>query len=274
MNENQPLVSIIVPVYNAQRTLEACLRSVLEQSYRALEVLAVDDGSTDETPHILRRIAQRDARLIVLTQPNRGVAAARNAAIERATGTYIQFCDSDDRLTPDSTRVLVAAAETRRCQLAVGPFWEVLPDACKLRGFLRTDMLLPREALLEQVSRHPNSFYWGVLWNKLYRRDLIIQQAIRCDGGLPWGEDFAFNMCYMACAAQTAIVAEPVYRYTRSLSGLAMSTARHCVVRPLRSIRVKLNLHRYYEDLFRAAGLYRAYRRRLPAYLFKVTINN
>ncbi len=268
------MVSVIVPAYNAQETLEACLRSILGQSYPALEVLVVDDGSRDDTPAILARIAGEDSRVVPIRQANAGVAVARNTALERATGEYVQFCDSDDELMPDSTRALVTAAVENECQLVIGPFYEVLPTVCKLRGFYQADEAIPQTEALHRLSQHPNSFFWGVLWNKLYRRDLIREHEVVCDRLLPWGEDFAFNMDYMAHALRVAFVGAPVYRYYRSLNGLAASSLYLSVRRPFYSIGLKVRLYRRYKKLYCVTGLYGAYRWQLPSYLFKTTINN
>lgn len=89
-------VSVIVPVYNAEKTLVSCLGSVLHQPFEDIEVLAVDDGSTDQSLALLREIAARDGRVRVFAQDNSGVAAARNLALKHAVGTYVQFVDSDD----------------------------------------------------------------------------------------------------------------------------------------------------------------------------------
>ena len=96
-------VSVIVPVYNAEKTLVSCLGSVLHQPFEDIEVLAVDDGSTDQSLALLREIAARDGRVRVFAQDNSGVAAARNLALKHAVGTYVQFVDSDDLLAPDAT---------------------------------------------------------------------------------------------------------------------------------------------------------------------------
>lgn len=93
-------VSVIVPVYNAEKTLVSCIGSVLHQPFEDIEVLAVDDGSTDQSLSLLREIAAQDGRVRVFAQDNSGVAAARNLALNHAVGTYVQFVDSDDLLAP------------------------------------------------------------------------------------------------------------------------------------------------------------------------------
>lgn len=267
-------VSVIVPVYNAEKTLPACLESILGQSFEDMEVLAVDDGSTDGSLRVLRDFAARDPRVRVFSQRNSGVAAARNLAIDNASGDYLQFVDSDDRLPADATERMVEAIRSRECDLVIAPYTEVIGLIRQKRGFLDRDMLLSQRQFLGRMAEHPNSFFYAVMWNKLYRRDVIAKNAIRCDGRLPWGEDFAFNTEYYRWCCRVAVLADPVYDYVRNPGGLALSTSRKVMIHPCYGIRVKIWLYRYYVRLFRQVGLYEEYRHILPQYLFKVTLNN
>lgn len=271
---SQPsLVSVIVPVYNAHKTLHMCLQSILSQSHDVLEVLLVDDGSRDQSLSILREYAKADPRVHVFSKANGGVSSARNLALEHATGEYVQFVDSDDMLLPHATARLLKAIQSQGCDMAIGRYIERFNDTRQERGYLKTDMVLSQQSLLGRLSLHPNSFYYAVLWNKLYRRDLIAQHGIRFLGGLPWGEDFAFNTQYMRYVDSAAMLSGPVYEYNRNFNGLALTTARRTVAHPIYAIRVKLALHHYYKQLYIDTGLYARYRRVLPRYLFKVTIN-
>ena len=99
----EPLVSVIIPVYNGEATVVRCLKSVLFQDYLNLEILAVNDGSTDRSLALCRELADYDSRVIIIDQPNSGVSAARNHALDIALGKYIQFLDCDDWITPDAT---------------------------------------------------------------------------------------------------------------------------------------------------------------------------
>ncbi|HJD96893.1 glycosyltransferase, partial [Mailhella massiliensis] len=96
-----PFLSVIIPVYNVEKYLARCLDSVLAQSFSDMEIICVDDGSTDSSPDILRAYAARDARIRLIHQKNRGIAAARNAGLDAAAGRYVAFVDSDDAVTPD-----------------------------------------------------------------------------------------------------------------------------------------------------------------------------
>ena len=103
-------VSIIIPVYNAEHTLERCVDSVLGQEFTDFELLLVDDGSSDGSPALCDRYAAQDSRVRVIHKENGGVSAARNAAMDLAEGEFLQFLDSDDWITPDATKLLLRSA--------------------------------------------------------------------------------------------------------------------------------------------------------------------
>ena len=105
-----PLVSIIVPIYNSAMDMVPCLESIKHQRYENLEVLLVNDGSSDASLEICRMYARLDPRVIIINKENTGVSGTRNVAIERAKGKYLQFVDSDDQLDPNATRLLVEGA--------------------------------------------------------------------------------------------------------------------------------------------------------------------
>lgn len=121
-----PLVSIIVPIYNSAMDMVPCLESIKRQRYENLEVLLVNDGSSDASLEICRMYARLDPRVIIIDKENTGVSGTRNVAIERAKGKYLQFVDSDDQLDPNATRLLVEAAEETGADLVICNYCSVL----------------------------------------------------------------------------------------------------------------------------------------------------
>ena len=269
----EALVSVIVPVYNEESTLEACISSIREQSWKRLEVLAVDDGSTDRSLAMLQKMAKDDPRIRVLSKTNGGVASARNHAIGQAAGEYLQFVDSDDVLLPGATERMVRAMEQPECDLVLAPYIEVVGKIRTPRGFIQEDGLLSRNAFLGRLTEYPNSFFYAVLWNKLYRRDLIQHNDLLCDPDLRWGEDFAFNTLYYRAIRNVATLSAPVYAYARNPRGLALSSVSYCLRHPVRSIQCKLRLQAYYDQLYRDTGLYDEYRHVLRRYLWGFTVS-
>lgn len=267
------LVSVIVPVLNAEKTVARCIESLFAQTWKDLEIIAVDGGSTDGSAAVLRELAARDDRLRVYVRKERmGVAESRNWAVLQAKGDYIQFADSDDWVAPEATEHMVKAMEFGACDLVIAGYNEVLVNLSNRRGLLKQDAFMSQEEFLGCFAQNPNAFYYSVLWNKLYRRDLILAHDVCCDPQLNWGEDFAFNVAYYRWARCVAVLAEPVYHYVRNPKGLTIGMARRCLRHPADAVRIKVRQYRRYVRLYQSVGLYPDYRRRLRKYLFSFAL--
>ena len=167
-----PAVSIIVPVYNAETALHRCIESILHQSCADFELLLVDDGSKDDSGAICDEYAAKDSRIRVFHKENGGVSAARNLALDVARGKYLQFLDSDDWVVPDATLLLLRAAEEHGADLVISDFYRVVGERVSVKGDIEEDRGLSREEYAEHMMANPADFYYGVLWNKLYRREI------------------------------------------------------------------------------------------------------
>ena len=119
MNEKEPLISVIIPIYNMEKYLGRCLDSILINTYRNLEVICVDDGSKDSSLAILREYAARDSRIIVIAKENGGVSSARNAGLDRMTGECVSFIDPDDLVHPQYFELLLSALEAASAELSI-----------------------------------------------------------------------------------------------------------------------------------------------------------
>ena len=140
-----PIVSIIVPVYNAEKTIQRCVESILGQDFQDFELLLIDDGSQDASGALCDAFAQRDARVRVLHKENGGVSAARNLGLSQAQGVYLQFLDSDDWITADATTMLVRTAREYQCDLVISDFYRVVGDRVSHKGDIQEDTVLSRE---------------------------------------------------------------------------------------------------------------------------------
>ena len=123
-----PYLSVIVPAYNSEATLERCVRSVLDQSFVDLELIIVDDGSSDSTPALLRQFSEEDGRVRVFTQVNSGVSAARNLGLNHAQGTYVAFLDADDWVDPRTYEKLTSAMKESGASCAACGYYLAWPD--------------------------------------------------------------------------------------------------------------------------------------------------
>ena len=139
-----PKVSIIVPVYNAEGTLRRCVDSILRQDFTDFELLLVDDGSSDSSPAILDSYAEEDHRVRVIHRDNSGVSETRNAAMDLARGTYLQFLDADDWIAPDATRLLVRAMEDNGADMVICDFYRVVGSRTARKGDIDVDRPVTR----------------------------------------------------------------------------------------------------------------------------------
>ena len=247
----QPLISIIVPVYNAEPYLDNCLDSIAAQTWGNLEVWLVDDGSTDASPALCDARAAADSRFHVLHQANAGVSAARNAALERATGQYLQFVDGDDYLPSTATERLVRTAGATGADLVIGRFWRVAGTRKALQGHIRRDGVFTRREFAEEMLKAPANFYYGVLWNKLYRRSIVEEGRLRCDPEVSWCEDFLFNLEYIRRTRLIAATAQPVYCYVKRPGSLVATQATLA-----RTVEMKRTMFAAYKRLYQALDLY------------------
>lgn len=204
-------VTIIIPAYNAENTIEKCLDSVIQQTYKELEILVINDGSSDRTEEICRKYAEQDLRIKICTQENSGVSAARNKGISIATGKFLQFVDADDYIDAAMTQELVKNAHTYpEAQMIVcGCMGEeagtqtVIPTWAK--GKMQRIELL--RALLE-----PDSIR-GYLVNKLFYRDIIQEAKISVKTDIHVCEDLIFCLEYAEHVNTAVYVDTPYYHY-------------------------------------------------------------
>jgi len=239
-------VSVILPVYNAEEHLQHCIDSILAQEFEDLELIAVDDGSKDGSPAMLDDYAAKDSRIKVIHKENGGVSSTRNRGLEKAQGEYIQFIDSDDWLPADSTKLLVRAMEDNDCDLVVGDFYRVVGDNVSRKGSITVNRVLTRQEYASWMMESPADYYYGVLWNKLYKRDLIHTFGLRMDPELSFCEDFVFNLEYILRCRSIFPLQVPVYYYVRTEGSLVSQN-----LNLPRLIQSKTSIYAYYDQFFR-----------------------
>ena len=264
----EPLVSIIVPAYNAAGCIARCVESIVSQSYQELEILLLNDGSRDDTLAICRKLAEADPRIRVIDKLNTGAADTRSCGLALARGEYIQFADSDDYLLPGCTANLVAAARRSRADLVLAPYRMMVPR--RDGGYdTREYSLLPageysKVDYLWQLTGHAAAFYYGVLWNKLYRRDLIRMAQIRFEN-VVFAEDQLFNTRYLQAAQRFAAIDEAVYCYIQNPQSVC-----HTQVRVADMLRHRDRMYRAYRQMCIQLGVYDRFRLRLRRNRFEL----
>ncbi|HYN28911.1 MAG TPA: glycosyltransferase [Dermatophilaceae bacterium] len=211
-----PLVSVVVPFYNVERYLEACLRSIQAQTLRGIEVVLVDDGSPDGSLDIARAVAQTDDRLQIVRQSNAGLGPARNTGARHARGRYLTFVDSDDLLPPRALETLVrtlertgssfAAGNARRFSAAGG----VRPSWSHARTF-------GRQRLATHIVEYPALVTDRMVWNKVYRRDFWDQHGYTFPA--IWYEDYPVTLQAHLDAVTVDVLSTPTYFWRERESG-------------------------------------------------------
>ena len=203
-----PKVSIIIPAYNSENTINRTLTSVTEQSVVDVEIIAIDDGSTDGTVTLLREWASKDSRITVLTSnSNKGVGNARNCGLEMASGEYIRFVDADDVMPKESTAKMIEAAEKNKADLVIGIIDKV--NALKTRSFPATKRLGEMETIDRYAPELVHSFSLG---NKLFKAEIINDNSIRFKS-FKQAEDGCFVFEFIQKAEKICGCNTVVYKY-------------------------------------------------------------
>ena len=215
-----PLISIIIPVYNAEKTLARCIDSLLQQSFSDFEILLIDDGSTDSSLDICQKYAAGDAGIKVLHHENAGVSITRNRGMENASGKFLMFCDSDDYVEPEWCEKLLQGIRTKEDAWVVSNAYKVnFSGECKA---------------IDDLQHHPKSetycdiylkYLSPYLWNKIYNAGIIRQNNIRFRPDVELGEDAVFNTEYYKYCSSVTYIPEPLYYYCDN-AGSAMQKYR------------------------------------------------
>ncbi len=224
----KPLISVVIPVFNIEAHLEQCLDSVVGQTLKDIEIICVDDGSTDSSPRILEHYAQQDSRIRIITQANAGPGAARNAGLAEAAGTYLIFLDSDDWFEPDFLERMVERAEETGADVTICRAVEF--DTQTGRD-LSSEWMLRVQDVPENLVFAPREipaslfhFTWGWPWDKLYRAEYIRQGGFEYPS-LPNSEDLSFVFLSLAAARSLAIT-DTVLVHHRVNRGASVSNSR------------------------------------------------
>jgi len=226
------LVSIIVPIYKAEKFLQKCINSIINQSERNIEILLIDDGSPDNSGAIIDEYAKNDCRIKVIHKKNGGVASARNAGLKIATGGYITFVDSDDWIDSDFIDTLLNTkkdADIIRCKF----YYEYGSGQCKIEGNNFDDGLFITQSDFKHhiFNKMLNGIEMNSIWRTLFKREIL--QNLLFNESLETAEDLIFSMEAYTNANTFLYIALPLYHYFQSPqgltgSGLSVSTKFKC----------------------------------------------
>lgn len=235
MNEK---ISIVVPVFNIEEYVERCLQSLLKQTYTNLEVLAIDDGSTDSSGEILDRLATTDSRIKVIHKENGGVTSARMAGIKNATGEWIGFVDGDDETEPDMFEHLLRNAITYDADISHCGYQMAFPDG-HVDYYHNTGLLAQQDKITALSELLSGSRIEPGLWNKLFHKtlfqSLLHGEAVPLD--IKINEDLLMNYLLFKEANQTVYEDFCPYHYILRKGSAATTKKKHHVTDPLRVMK-------------------------------------
>lgn len=214
-NQNQPLVSVIVPVYKVENYLCRAIDSLLNQTYRNLEIILVDDGSPDRCPQICDEYAAKDTRVKVIHKKNSGVSAARNSALEIATGEYLTFLDSDDYLSVEYVYKLVKSLESTGSDVSCCGA-NIVDDVEHVYNSFCCDCIIEESGVEVAKRMLRDTFPFNFSWGKLFKRNLF--EGIRYPLSRLY-EDNATTYRVIACAKKVVCIPECLYNYYRGREG-------------------------------------------------------
>lgn len=208
-------ISIILPNYNTGKYLSRCLDSLINQTFQDIEIILIDDGSTDNSVRIMKKYAATDSRIKILEQKNAGAAAARNQGLDTATGQYVMFCDSDDWYESNMCAVMIDTIERKRTDIVcchnLFDCEENIDDEEKSHRIIHDYFNPPKKGSFD-INKKVIITTNVLLWNKIWRRDIIEQYHIRFPVGCEH-EDDAFWYMYSCVAKTIHFIHDRLYHY-------------------------------------------------------------
>lgn len=213
-------VSVVIPVYNTEKYLPVCIDSVLAQTGVSLEIILVDDGSTDSSPCICDKYAEEHDNITTIHIKNSGPATAKNEGLLLAKGNYIALTDSDDKMGPMMLHKMVNAGYNHNADIVCCNYKQIDEQGVvsHLNSTNQLYVLNHEEGLIHFFSKDK---IYSQCWTKLYKRQMLRDYNIENDPGLRTDEDFIFNIRSFTKAKITVIVDEPLYEYTHRNNSLA-----------------------------------------------------
>ena len=218
-----PKVSVIVPIYNAEAFLVPCVKSVLAQTLEDIEVLLIDDGSSDSSAVICRHFMQQDSRVTVINKENEGVSATRNLGLKWAKGEYIAFIDADDTLIEQALEILVQTLEEKQVDAVFANYFYYYNDRKVYRGPRIPGGVYPVAEIRSQLIDDGtlSGILFGSVWAALYKRELIEQHHIRFQEDVALNEDGLFNVMYLLQAESCCYLNDQhLYGYRKEIESV------------------------------------------------------
>lgn len=208
-----PKISISVPVYNVEKYLRQCLDSLVNQTLKDIEIVVVNDGSTDSSEAICQEYVKKDPRVVLINKENGGLASARQAAFDVATGEFFCACDADDWAEPDMYERLYKKAVETDADIVMCDYWSEYPN-----GSCVTNVCYIDSSCSDLLDNALNGILACQVWNKMFRRKLFINNQIEWEKGINLGEDFLIMLKILQHPTNFVHLNIPLYHYRRDMN--------------------------------------------------------
>lgn len=272
------IISVIVPIYKVEQFLEKCVDSIINQSFRELEIILVDDGSPDGCPLLCDAYAEKDFRIKVIHKQNGGLIAARKSGVEIATGDYITFVDGDDWIAPDMYQKVADSIEKHNADCVITQFYFAYEDRQTASQYLLDKEYYSRQEIESDV--YPKMLFSGKwyqfgifpnCWTKVFRADILRKHIFDVDDRIRLGEDIAFTYpCLMDCQS-LSFVDDPLYFYRQNPESMTAAYDKRLpdiYLLPYKAVKAASELQRV--DLINQLPYYLLY---LVNFLFRNEVN-
>ena len=216
-------ISVIVPIYNQENYLEQCIESIINQTYKNLEIILVDDGSTDKSYDICLKYKKKDKRIVLIHKENGGLSSSRNAGLELVTGDYIMFCDSDDFFLPDTCLLMEKEITEKNADYVIGNYIHCTEEGKFWKNPIFDKKTYPNFKL--SIRDYNKSFYImsSSVCNKIFRKSFLDEHSFRFVEGIP-AEDAIFTTACFIKSSNVYYIKDIIYAYRQRNAGTSIST--------------------------------------------------
>ena len=215
---NTPFLSVIIPVYNTEKYLDQCLKSVISQTFEDMEIICIDDGSTDGSSRILDEYASRDFRIRLIHKPNGGLVSVRKLGVSEAKGKYISFVDSDDWINPEMYQHLCTAADEYDADMVSSSYWQegaysnISKDAVTAGVYENAGMDDLRDHAILDIEKHDKGLS-GSLCTKIFRASILKEVMPKIPADIKVSEDKVTSLTFLLECNRAVILDEAYYHY-------------------------------------------------------------
>ncbi|MBR3325428.1 MAG: glycosyltransferase family 2 protein [Clostridia bacterium] len=258
------IVSVIIPLYNAEKYIKRCILSIVNQTYKHLEIIIINDGSTDKSLDIINCLKNKYDYIKVYTQKNKGVSSARNEGIKKSTGEYIFFADADDFLEPSCIQIMLEEAISLKADIIRSNYYLKNKNVYNFKEKKIYD-ITNKENRKKIENLYLNTYFFNNVWGQLIKREII--KNIKFDIKLKMGEDFKFNLEILNNAKKIVVITDCLYNYTYNTNGMNYNDSLEKIEKKIKDI---CSIYEWLYHRFNKKNVCKIFLRGLSPQLLKV----